>query len=230
MRGTNEEKKVNRFWIILAVVVIGLGAIFIATKPKENSASTFTGDAKVVQADDHIRNGKDKKVTLIEYGDFQCPACGNAYPVVKALEETYKDTVSFGFRHYPIISAHPNAFAGARAAEAASNQGKFFEMHDKLYESQDAWGQATTNQQALFEGYAKELGLDMAKFKADYVSEATANRINRDVSSAKQFSITGTPTFILNGEKITTPADKAGFEKILNEALKKAGVTPPTSN
>lgn len=71
MRGTNEEKKVNRFWIILAVVVIGLGAIFIATKPKENSASTFTGDAKVVQADDHIRNGKDKKVTLIEYGDFQ---------------------------------------------------------------------------------------------------------------------------------------------------------------
>lgn len=217
----------NRFWIILAVVVLGLGALFVFTGNNSGSDVNFTGDAKKNQSDDHLRNGTDKKVTVIEYGDFQCPSCGSYYPILKELESQYKEQVSFGFRHYPIIGIHPNAFAAARAAEAASNQGKFFEMHDILYESQNAWGKVTTNQQTLFEGYAKDLGLDMTKFKADYVSEATANRINRDVSSAKQFSITGTPTFVINGVKIENPADKPAFEKVLNEAITKAGGTVP---
>ncbi len=218
----------NRFWIVLSIVVLGLIGIFVFTG-KEDTATTFTGDAKQVQKDDHFRNGSDKKVTLIEYGDFQCPSCGAYYPLLKELEEEYKDLVNFGFRHYPIISIHPNAFSAARASEAASNQGKFFEMHDKLYETQSAWGQISTNQQALFESYAQELGLDMTKFKADYTSEAVATRINRDMSSAKQFNISGTPTFILNGNKIEVPGyeDEAGFKKILNDAIKKAGGTPP---
>ncbi len=219
----------NRFWIILAVVIVGLGALFVITKPKENTAANFTGDAKQVQADDHVRNGRDKKVTLIEYGDFQCPSCGAYYPIVKSLEEQFGEQVTFVFRHYPIISIHPNAFSAARAAEAAGNQGKFFEMHDKLYESQNYWGQASANQQALFEDYAKALGLDMVKFKADYVSESVADRINRDVSSAKQFNITGTPTFILNGNKIENPANLEAFTKVLNEAITKAGGTPPAA-
>lgn len=218
----------NRFWIILTAVVIVLIGLFVVTGKDKQSAINFTGDAKKVQSDDHIRNGRDKKVTLIEYGDFQCPSCGAFYPIIKQLEEKYSDQVSFGFRHFPLISIHPNAFAAARAAEAAGDQGKFFEMHDKLYETQAAWGQVSTNQQALFESYAKELGLNMETFKKDYVSQATADRINRDVSSAKQFSIQGTPTFILNGEKIANPADLAAFEKVLNEAITKAGGTPPS--
>lgn len=216
----------NRFWIVLAGVVIVLVGLFFVTGNKKD-AVTFDGDAQKIQSDDHVRNGRDKKVTLIEYGDFQCPSCGAYYPLVKQLEEKYSDQVSFVFRNFPLITIHPNAFAAARAAEAAGNQGKFFEMHDKLYETQTAWRDVSTNQQSLFETYATELGLDMTKFKADYASEATANRINRDVASAKQFSITGTPTFILNGEKITNPTDLAAFEKVLDEAIKKAGGTPP---
>jgi protein-disulfide isomerase len=219
---------VNRFWIVLTVVVVILIGLFVATGNK-NDTVTFTGDAKQIQSDDHVRNGKDKKVTLIEYADFQCPSCGSYYPLLKQLEEKYSEQVSFVFRHFPIISIHPNAFAAARAAEAASNQGKFFEMHDKLFETQSAWGEVSTNQQSLFEGYAEELGLDMVKFKADYASEAVANRINRDVASAKQFSISGTPTFIINGEKIVNPVDIGAFETLLNEAIKKAGGTPPVS-
>ena len=217
----------NRFWIVLTVVVLGLIGIFIATGNKKQGTVNFTGDAKVLQSDDHVRNGRDKKVTLIEYGDFQCPSCGAFYPIIKQLEAKYSDQVSFVFRHFPIISIHPNAFAAARAAEAAGNQGKFFEMHDKLYESQTAWGELSTNQQALFESYAEELGLNMDTFKKDYASQATSDRINRDVASAKQFSIQGTPTFILNGEKISNPADLAAFEKVLDAAIAKAGGTPP---
>lgn len=215
----------NRFWIILAIVVVGLGALFVFTKPDENSSNTFTGDAAKIQQDDHARNGTDQKVTLIEYADLQCPACGAYHPLLKQLSEEYKDTVNFIFRHFPIISAHPNAFAAARAAEAASNQGKFWEMHDKLFETQSSWGQVASNQQSLFESYATELGLDMEKFKTDYVSEATADRINRDVTSAKQFNVNGTPTFILNGNKIDSPSNLENFRKVLDEAVKSAEKT-----
>ena len=217
----------NRFWIILAIVVLGLVGIFIATKPKDSGNASFTGNAKEVQKDDHVRNGAGKPVTLIEYGDLQCPSCGAYYPIIKQLETTYGDQVSFVFRHFPLISIHPNAFAAARAAEAAGNQGKFFEMHDRLYETQDTWGELTTNQQSLFESYAKELGLDMTKFKADYASQEVADRINRDVSSGKQFNISGTPTFIVNGIKIDNPNGIEEFQKVLNDAITKAGGTPP---
>lgn len=219
----------KRFWIILTVAVLGLVALFIFTKPDENNGgnANFEGNARELQADDHVRNARDKKVTLIEYGDFQCPSCGSYYPILKQLEEKYREHVSFAFRHFPIINIHPNAFAASRAAEAAGKQGKFFEMHDKLFETQNSWGQVATNQQSLFESYAEELGLNMEQFKADYISQAVADRINRDVSSAKQFNISGTPTFILNGEKIENPGDVAAFEKVLNDAITKAGGTPP---
>ena len=209
----------NRFWIFLAVIVVGLGVLFVATKPKDGGPSNFSGDAAKIQSDDHAKNGKENSVTLIEYADFQCPACGAYYPVVKELSTIYKDKVNFVFRHFPIISIHPNAFAASRAAEAAGNQGKFWEMHNKLYETQDAWGQLSSNQQALFEEYAKELSLDMEKFKADYASEATADRINRDVASAKQFNIEGTPTFILNGNKIESPRGLEEFKKVLDAEI-----------
>ena len=103
-------------------------------------------------------------------------------------------------------------------------------MPDKLYETQQAWGQLSTNQQALFEEYAKELSLDMEKFKTDYASEATADRINRDVASAKQFNIEGTPTFILNGKKIESPKGLEEFKKVLDAAVAEAEKSSQTPN
>ncbi len=212
----------NRFWIILTIVVVALVGLFFMTK-KDSSTTVLNSDAKVVSDTDHVRGDKNSPVTLIEYGDFQCPACGSFYPIIKSLESQYKGRVKFVFRHFPLSQIHPNAFASSRAAEAASRQGKFFEMHDKLYETQQLWGQAKTNQQALFEGYAKELGLDMTKFTADYESSEVANKINSDFESGKQtFSITSTPSFILDGEKIDNPTDVAAFSKLLDKALAKA--------
>lgn len=212
----------KRFWIILGVVVAGLALLFIFNKPAEQSEDTFNGDAKVVQADDHTIKAPKEKVVLIEYADFQCPSCAAVYPILKELKFKYKENVTFVFRHLPLIQIHPNAFAAARAAEAASNQGKFWEMHNQLFETQNSWGQLSTNQQKVFESYAEDLGLDMTKFKADYASEEIAARINRDVSSATQFDASGTPTFILNGNKIENPRDKAGYESLLDDAIAKS--------
>lgn len=213
----------NRFWIILTAIIIGLGVLFVVTKKDDPNSSTFKGDAKQVQSDDHVMKAPNEKVILIEYGDFQCPACGAAYQPIKDATEQLKDQVTFVFRHLPLTQLHPNAFAASRAAEAAANQGKFWEMHDKLYETQSIWGNTSSNQQSLFESYAEELKLDMTRFKADYVSEAVATRINRDASSAKSaFDASGTPTFILNGTKIENPSPTAAaFVKVLSEALTK---------
>ena len=213
----------NRFWIILTIVVIGLIGLFVVTKKSTAPSSSSTTDAKIVTSEDHVRGDKSAPVTVIEYGDFQCPACGAFYPIVKSLESTYAGKVRFVFRHFPLSQIHPNALASARAAEAAGLQGKFFEMHDKLYETQSVWGELTTNQQALFESYAQELGLNMNKFKEDYASDQVAKIINNDQSSGQQaFSIDSTPTFIVNGNKIKNPEGVEQFSKVLDAEIAKS--------
>lgn len=209
----------NRFWIILSIVVVGLVGVFFITKPKDEKPKD-TGEITKVASDDHAKWSADSEIVLIEYGDFQCPGCASYYPTIKELGEEYGDKVKFVFRHLPLRNIHPNAQSAALAAEAASKQGKFWEMHDRLFETQSSWGQVASNQQKLFEEYAKELGLDEAKFRADYTDSTTSERINRDVNSATQLGITGTPAFILNGKRIDTPANNIdAFRKILDEAL-----------
>ena len=220
----------NRFWIVLSIVVVVFIGLFIFNKD-DTPSSNFSGDATKVLEQDHIRGDKNAPVALIEYGDFQCPACGSFYPMLKTLEETYQGKVQFVFRHFPLSQIHPNAFAAARASEAAGKQGKFFEMHDKLYETQTIWGSSTTNQQSLFEGYAKEIGLSMEQFKTDYESTEVADRINFDIDSGTQtFSLNSTPSFILQDKKIENPQDETGFEKLIDAALTEAGVALPDKN
>lgn len=210
----------NRFWIILAVVVVGLVGLFIFTKPDNSSTNTNTGDPAKITESDHVKWNTEASVVLIEYGDFQCPGCGSYYPIIRQLEADYSEDVKFVFRHFPLRNIHPNAQSAALAAEAAGKQGKFWEMHDKLFETQGSWGRITTNLQGQFEDYAEELGLDMEQFRSDYSDPETAKRINQDLSTGKALGATGTPTFILNGKMIETPANAEAFGKILDEAIK----------
>ena len=212
----------NRFWIILTVVIVAMIGIFIVTKKDDTPKVSIQGDPRKVSKIDHVKGAEGAPVTLIEYADFQCPGCASYYPILKSLEQTYEGRVRFVFRHFPLTQIHPNAFAAARAAEAAGKQNKFFEMHNKLFETQQVWGQTTSNQQSLFEGYAKELGLDLAKFKSDYVSGETADRINLDVTTGQEtFGVNSTPTFVLNGKKISNPKDLDEFKKVIDDELKK---------
>jgi protein-disulfide isomerase len=163
----------RRFLIILAVIVLAVVGVFWLNKSKTSAP----GKNGTSQASNHVEGKNTKGVVLIEYGDYQCPACGQFYPIVKQLQSTYASDVSFRFANFPLVQIHPNAMAGARAAEAAALQGKFWEMHDILYENQTAWS-ASSNPGPYFEQYAASLGLNVNKFKTDIASQGVLDTIN----------------------------------------------------
>lgn len=206
----------NRFFITILVVIAVLVGVFSFTKHKNQPAGTTSSSSKPTS---HIEGKIDSPVVLIEYGDFQCPACGQYYPLVKQVQEAYKDKIAFQFRNFPLTQIHRNAFNSARAAEAADKQGKYWEMHDILYENQQTWSVAS-DPTSYFIEYAKQLGLNTDTFQKDMTSQEVTDKINADVSEVQKLGATGTPTFVLNGKKLDTlPRDVAGFNKLLDEAL-----------
>jgi len=190
----------KQFWAMLAVVAIVLGGIFVITGKNNNATAPSPNSTAAVTK--HTEGNSTAKVTLQEYGDFQCPVCGVFYPVTKQVVEKYKDQIYYQFSHLPLTQLHPNSFAASRAAEAAGLQGKFFEMHNLLYQNQTTWSQAS-NAQAIFDAYAGQLGLNLAQFKSDYASSKVNNAIDADIAAFKKTGQDmGTPTYFLNGKKI----------------------------
>jgi protein-disulfide isomerase len=144
---------------------------------------------------DHIQGPADAAVTLIEYGDYECPYCGAAYPIVKEVQARMAERLRFVFRNFPISTAHPHAEQAAEAAEAAATQGSFWEMHDLLYE----------NQQRLrdedLRSYAEKLGLDVERFVRELAEHVHADRVHEDFMSGVRSGVNGTPTFYINGAR-----------------------------
>ncbi len=206
----------SRFGIILVSLVIIFGGILFVSK-KDAGAPT-TSDGQPVQATTHTRGGGSTGVVLTEYGDFECPACGQYFPVVEELFKKYEDKITFQFRHFPLRQIHPNAMLAHRSAEAAANQGKFWEMYESLYNTQSSWT-SLGDPGSLFRSYAESLKLDMTKFDADVKSEATNGIINADISEGQKLGITGTPTFFIDGKKIENPRDLEAFTKLIDEAI-----------
>ncbi|MBL8121697.1 thioredoxin domain-containing protein [Candidatus Saccharibacteria bacterium] len=217
----------KRFWLIVTVIVVAFGGVLLLnSKDKEKSLASVTN---------HVTGNAQSDVTILEYGDYQCSACGAFFPTVQQVKEKYASTVKFQFRNLPLVQPHPNAFAAARAAEAADLQGKFWEMHDLLYENQDqsgasGWVASKDPLSDYFATYAKQLGLNVATFKTDFASTTVNDRINADMDA---FTATGeqmsTPTFFLNGKKIENKdlLDTQGapsidsFSKVIDAALAK---------
>ena len=146
-----------------------------------------------VSGRDHAQGPATAPVTLVEYGDYECPDCGDAYPIVKELQKRLRNRLRFVFRHFPLMEMHPHAERAAEAAEAAGAQGKFWEMHDLLFEHQQALEDADLRQ------YAGRIGLDLAKFDDDMKRRAYAGRVKEDLLSGEESEIPGTPTFFING-------------------------------
>ena len=147
----------------------------------------------VDDARDHIQGPADAPVTLVEYGDYECPYCGAAYPIVKEAQSRMGDRLRFAFRNFPITTSHPHAERAAEAAEAAASQGKFWEMHDVLYENQRQLEDADLHR------YAEEVGLDVAAFDRDLANGAQVERVREDFMSGVRSGVNGTPTFYVNG-------------------------------
>lgn len=193
--------------IIIAITLVFVGILAFGGDKSDNSSKT--SDSKA--ATSHIQGAGTAGVTLVEYGDFQCQYCALYHPVLKQVKAKYGDQIRFQFRHFPLVSLHPNAFAAARAAEAAGNQDKFWEMHDKLFESQTQWATAK-DPNAVFSQYAQQLNLDVTKFKADAASSKANNAINADIATGEKLNIDSTPSFYLDGKKIEVGIQLSSFE------------------
>lgn len=238
LKRENQEIMKTKGWIIFAVIAIGLlGALIYFSKTDKISVDEFdknaiiTANEKNGNIGDNFSGPKDGKVVLIEYGDFQCPGCGSIHPQIKEMTSRYDDNLVFIFRNLPLSSMHPNARIAAAAAEAAGLQGKYWEMHHKIYDNQKEWESASTSDRGeIFRSYAKSLNLDLAKFDTDIASKAVTQKIAFD---QEIFKLTGlrqsSPTFILNGEPVESEVwgDKEAFDTLIRKKLTAAGVTLP---
>ena len=215
--------------IIGVTILIMVGAVFYFSKI--DSSATVNPDGSVavsdenkklleVVSDDYIKGNKDATVTLVEYLDFECEACGAYYPLVKQLSEEFKNDVRFVNRYFP-LPGHKNGMPAALAVEAAARQGKYWEMHDLLFDNQKSWGEKQSPDPAIFEGYAKQVGLNMDQYKIDVKSKEVSDRVNRDKNSGTKIGVSGTPSFYLNGEKIPNPKSPEDFKTFIQAAILK---------
>jgi protein-disulfide isomerase len=227
----------NKAWIIFAVVAVGLltALVFVSGRGKVDvnsidtrsilSASEASGNIA-----DQVYGKADSKVILIEYGDFQCPTCKTVHPIVKSLTEKYKGQVGFVFRNFPLPTLHPNARAAAAAVEAAGLQGKYWDMHNKLFENQSAWGTLSANDRGgYFTTAAKELGLNVDTFNADMAGANVTKKISFDQALGKKDNVSGTPTVFLNGQivELEILTDSKKFEDLLKAEMKKQNIELP---
>lgn len=199
------------------VVLIGLitwGMVAAANKAERESVGIAS--VEQVTESDWVKGATSSPVVLIEYSDFQCPACGAFFPMVEKLSEENFDKVRVVYRHFPLAS-HPNAVPASKAAEAAGIQGKFWEMYSMIFNNQENWS-GSTDVALIFNTYATDLGLDIVKFKSDYASKAVEDKINDHVKSGIKAKVDSTPTFFLNGKKIKNPQTYEEFKKLIEDA------------
>lgn len=162
---------------------------------------------------DHIRGKPNAPLTLLEYGDYECPYCGAAHPIVQQVLLRMGDRLRFVFRHFPLAQIHPHAEHAAEAAESAGAQGKFWEMHDTLFENQ-----RFLDDRHLVE-YAVQLGVDIPRFERDMATHAYAERVGQDFMSGVRSGVNGTPTFFINGRRHDGPHDLVSLLTALQGGL-----------
>ncbi|MFT5849352.1 MAG: protein-disulfide isomerase [Patiriisocius sp.] len=208
----------DHVWKIIGVVaVLAIGASIVYS----NSVSGKANEGVVFEA--HIKGNAEATVTLTEYSDFQCPACGQFFPVIQDIMAEHGDSIAFEYKHFPLLSIHPFAVPAAKAAEAAGQQGKFFEMHDKLFENQQIWS-AGAAPQPFFTKYAEELELDMDLFKRHLKASVINDKIQAEFEEARGLGLTSTPSFFLNGERMSFST----YEDFVNQIT--AAVNPEASD
>ncbi len=225
-------------WFIVGFIVLVTAGVIIAGAYSSGSPSTSSATpgnpnfvattAPAITSADWTTGDPHATVSFIEYGDYECPACGEYAPIVKQLIQNYGSKVLFVFRNFPLTTIHPNAQISAQAAEAAGLQGKFWEMHDLLYQDQANWVSASPNQvvSQYFDGYAKSLGLDVNKFNQDIGSAQVLDKIQADVAGGNAAAIDHTPTYFINLKQIPNPGSYSQFQTLLDQALASASGTP----
>lgn len=201
----------------MGLIVLGVAALTGLQGSGAPSQTALLSNA--ISTGDWTAGNPGARATIIEYADFECPACGAYHPIVKRLVSEYSDRIRFVYRYFPLRQIHWNAELAADAAEAAGRQGKFWEMHDSIFENQAKWSVVPGLAREEFTRYASSLGLDMKKFAADIDSQSVKDRIESDYQSGIAAGVDHTPTFFLNGRQIQNPQNYEEFKNLLDVAL-----------
>lgn len=203
----------NQKNILIAVgsIIATFALLFIIYKFTNAPVRTEFPEINVVKTQDHKKWNIQSKNILVEYSDFECLACRNLHNFLNELEKTATPNAQLVFRHFPLYQIHPESLNAAYAAEAASTQGKFWEMSDLLFNKQAEWSKLIQPESYFFD-LAKQLNLDLEKFKKDMASQSVKNRIQSDLSEGEKIGINSTPSLFLNGKKVDVAS---------NEELKK---------
>ena len=209
--------------IILAVGVAAGAAVLMNREPDQkaetaSSASDSTAGKSVAGGGGQFRGPATAKVTLVEFGDYQCPTCAAYHPLVKELLSRYPQQLRLEYHHYPLISIHPHAMLAATAAEAAGEQGRFWEMHDLIYENHELWSRKA-NPEAEFLMFASRIGLNQNAFMQALRSPVIQERILQDVVRAREADLPGTPTFLLDGKMIDNQYNVDYYVRLIDQQL-----------
>lgn len=212
----NENRARNKKIVFMSVLILATVAMIWAV------ASTQKNTTIQDLSPDPSRGPADAKVVITEYADFECPACASTYPVLDGILKEYEGKVLFKYNDFP-LPQHANAVDAAVAGQCAFDQNKFFEMHDKLYDTQKDW-ETLGKQEArdTFAAYATDLGLDMTAFESCRTGDSATARINEDVAEARSAKVNSTPTFFVNGVRLVTSPFATNLRKAIDEALAKA--------
>jgi protein-disulfide isomerase len=221
-----EQEKRNALYkrvgiIVGVVLVVGLSVFgLIKLAGSSGSSSSSAINVPPISKNDISEGNPKAKVTLIEYADFQCPACAAYHPLVNQLLTDFNGRIFYAYRMFPIPNLHQNAIISAQAAYAAWKQNKFFQMDDYLFSSQAEW-ENLPDPKATFISYAAKLKLDTVKFAADMNSGQAQNYVADSENQATSIGVNQTPTFFVNGQQIDNPANYDGFKKIIQDELNK---------
>lgn len=216
------EKKLLIGIALVTLIILG-GGVFALMRSSSPKSGETVDMKRLIRDDSEKISSESATVTLVEFADYQCPACGSYAPVVKQLLGEFEGKLNLVYRNFPLLK-HKNARIAAEAAEAAGEQGKFWEMHGKLFESQAQWSEAG-NAKEVFIGYAQQLGLDTDRFKRDLGSDRIRQKIDRDFGDGSVLGVNATPTFYLQGEKLRNPSNYEDFKTLIQAALLKAPIS-----
>ena len=207
-------------WLGLAllIVLVIAGGLYFASAGGTGVTPSVGGNLAVpVNVVDNLKGSAQAKVVLVEYSDFECPACGAYYPLVEKLLTEFPNDLQFVYRHFP-LPQHQGAIPGALAAEAAGRQGKFWEMYAKIFDNQSAWsGRRDTPQ--VFRGYAEKLDLDLTKFDSDLADKALSKKVDDQKAGGVAAGVNATPTFYLNSNKLNNPRSYDEFAALIKAQL-----------
>lgn len=206
---------------IAAVVAVGVSVLIVVNAKNESAGQPKASGDRLVRGDSY-QTQQGAPVTLVEFGDYQCPACGAAQPTVEQLRKEYGPKLNFVFRNLPLTQLHKNAKAGAEAAEAAGAQGKYYEMNSLLYQNQKTWSESA-NPISFFMTYAQSLGLDANRLKSEVEAAKYNQKIQRDLDDTNALGLNSTPSFYVNGAPVESAA---GLKAAIEAALKTASPVP----